>query len=788
MRVMNREKRPPESRKEEAKRLYEEYYRSIFIEPSEEEVKLANMPAGERVSYLKAKGERAKLLFIGALDELKLHLAGTDPLVLLAALVFHDMSFGSINREWEEDDPLHMYHVELLQALALQRVGSDFPADKDGARDAAGYAAVRVKIKELAGLYLTSADADLDPDGKDSERAARHVSKAMQVQTQIVRNWGPIPQIMRIVTGLFAPVEEGLHKQAGVRVRDLLVMLQNILALIDRRGREHSEGVKAMRGAESFLAAQEAFRRHFPDASDRADEYRRHLEEAPDGLEAFKWILTMKAFSELAAIYTFTLDDFIGAYPGAVEPAALRRVFDELWSLPFGGTAGANIEDFFLGNPVWERPLIRLGDDTYFCVALWAFVAFCVELMENVLRTVPKLFGKYEAEYKGRFLEQETERLFRKALPSARISCGSIGEVKTHGEDLENDLIAVLGSCALVVEAKAHRVTPRGRKGYHDRLKTKVGELLVNPSEQGIRFVDYLRRHSGLLEFRSKRGGKNRIDSSGVRNYVRLNVTLESLGSISTYTPRLRSAGLIDASHDIAPTLALSDLETVLDLLGGPCEKFHYFMRRARVDSEEDYIADELDLLYAYLKTGLNFEYHRRHRGTQREGEKDLWFLSRNSRHLNPYLMREVSGQDVPKPRREFTPWWRRLIRQVERETPPRWVEAGCVLLNAAIEDQVVIEGGLLRMRKEVVGARRTRNMRKLKQIMYRPVGGGDRPDGVAVFAHGNMSRDLFDRLAGNTKRLALSRTLSGRAIVLGVDVSQHGHPYSFIEYTEKGA
>jgi hypothetical protein len=784
---MNRENHPPESRKEEAKRLYEEYYRSMFIEPSEEEVKLASMPFRERVSYMKVKGERAKLLLAGTLNELKLCLADTDPLVLLATLVFHDMSFGGINREWEEDDPLLMYHVELLQALVLQRVRSDFSADKNGLRDAAGYVAVGGNIKELARLYLRSADADLDPDVKDSERAARRVSKCMQVQTQIVRNWGSMPQIIRIVTGLFASVEEGLHKQTGVRVRDLLAMIQNILALVDCRGREHNEGLKSVRGAESFLTAQEAFGKHFPDVWAGTDEYRHHLEEAPEGLDVFKRILTMKAFSELAAVYTFTLDDFIDAYPGAVEPAKLRRVFDEVWSLPFGGAAGIDVDDLFLGNPVWERPLIRLSADTYFCAALWAFVAFCIELMENVLRSAPKLFGKYEAEYKGRFLEQETERLFRKALPAAQISCGNIGEVKTHGENLENDLIAILGSCALVVEAKAHRVTPRGRKGYHDRLKTKVGELLVNPSEQSIRFVAYLRRHPGLLEFRSKKGGKNQIDSSGIREYVRLNVTLESLGSIGTHTPSLRSAGLIDAPHNIAPTLALSDLETVLDLLGGTCEKFHYFIRRARVDREEDYIADELDLLYAYLKTGLNFEYQRRHRATQYEGGKDTWLLSRNSRYLNPYLMREVSGQDVPKPRREFTPWWRRLIRQVERETPPRWVEAGCVLLNAALEDQVVIEGGLLRMRKEVVGAHRTRNIRKLKQMIYRPVGGGNRPDGLAVFAHGNMPRDLFNRLTGNSKQFALSQTLSDRAVVLGVDVSQHGHPYSFIEYIEKG-
>ncbi|MCA1568324.1 MAG: hypothetical protein LC803_22300 [Acidobacteria bacterium] len=85
-----------------------------------------------------------------------------------------------------------------------------------------------------------------------------------------------------------------------------------------------------------------------------------------------------------------------------------------------------------------------------------------------------------------------------------------------------------------------------------------------------------------------------------------------SSGSLATHTPNLRSAGLIDVDHDRASTLALSDLEIVLEMLEGICEKFHYFMRRPQIDRDENYFADELNLLFSYLSMGLNFKYQRR--------------------------------------------------------------------------------------------------------------------------------------------------------------------------------
>lgn len=783
---MDANRQTPKSRREAGK-LYDVYYDSIFIKPSAKEIKLAEMPFDERVNYTRAKGERAAQLFPDSLRELKGQLIDTDPLVLLSTLVLHGLSYAGANQEWERDEPLLKHHIELLQAFVLQHGRAEFAVDGGDVRTAASCEPVAAAIKALEQLYLTSADADLDPVLPESERAARRMSKAMQVQTQVVRNWGTMPQVLRITAGLFAPVEERLQKQAGVRIGDLLAMFQNILSLVERREQKHADGLNSVHAAATFRAAEEEFGRHFPGALNGVDEYRRHAEHASVGLDGFKRLLTMKACSEAPAVYTFTLGDFVTAYPASVDAAALRRVLDELWSLSFGELAGVGVDDLFLGNPIWERPLIRLGADTYFFPALWVSVGFCVELMEKVVGTVPKLFSKYEDVYKGRFLEEETERLIRKALPAAQVSCGSKGEIKTHGEALENDLTAVVGSCALVVEAKAHKVTARGRKGYHDRLKTKVGELLVNPSKQGLRFVGYLKRHPGVTTFPSKRGGKNQIDSSGIREYVRLNVTLESLGSLATHTPSLRSAGLIDVDHDIAPTLALSDLETILEVLEGTCEKFHYFMRRAQVDREENYAADELDLLYSYLRMGLNFKYQRLWHGVSPGDGEAFWLLSRNSRHLNPYLLRHISKQPVPKPRRELTKWWRQILSQVERERPPRWVEAGCVLLNATVEDQLGIEGELARMRKEVARARRPRNMFKLRQTIYRHVGGGETPDVLVVFAYGVMPRDLFDRLVRNTRQLALDQTRSSRAVVLGVDVSQQSSPYSFIEYVEKG-
>src|SRR5205823_674137 len=80
------------------------------------------------------------------------------------------------------------------------------------------------------------------------------------------------------------------------------------------------------------------------------------------------------------------------------------------------------------------------------------FLSFALEMMEDLIRAVPNLPAKYERR-RGKYLEDEIERLFVSAFPSAKVYRGSLWHDPETGKDFENDLLVLLDSYEIVVEA-----------------------------------------------------------------------------------------------------------------------------------------------------------------------------------------------------------------------------------------------------------------------------------------------------------------------------------------------
>jgi integrase len=86
-------------------------------------------------------------------------------------------------------------------------------------------------------------------------------------------------------------------------------------------------------------------------------------------------------------------------------------------SLGFGALKAIDPEHLFMGNPVWQRPLIRIADGVYFCPVPGMMLSFPLEIVETLLGDSEALTRGYEKR-RAVFLEQETARLLDVAFPA----------------------------------------------------------------------------------------------------------------------------------------------------------------------------------------------------------------------------------------------------------------------------------------------------------------------------------------------------------------------------------
>jgi hypothetical protein len=541
-----------------------------------------------------------------------------------------------------------------------------------------------------------------------------------------------------------------------------------ILDVVEGRINQHWNWVMPALGAKNIETAIKEYYQAFPDLTSSPEDFSAYVQKEGLTLDGLRAIIFSQSNLRLKHIYTLTLDTFVRAYPKAVNPEALKDVLNA-WSLSFGDLSDRNPEHLFLGNPVWQKPLIKLEVGTYFCPILTLFLNYFIDIMEAIIKPHAEIYKKYE-ERRGKFLEQEIYQLFQKAFPSAKLYQGSEWFDPTTKKTFETDLLVLLDSYLLVVEAKSGRVTEATKRGAFESLKKIVKKLMVEPSIQSKRFSDYLIKNPGLHQFKNRKGELNEVDCSKVREVVRLSITLESLGTLFCRSTDLKQAGLIASDLEMSPTICLADLEIIFEVLEGSCEKLHYLVRRAEFEKNADYIGDEIDLLAFYLDTGFNI-------GNAEFTQQRLRLLGM-SNIFDPFFMKELPESETPKPKHKLTRWWRSIIQHIEARQSERWTEVGCVLLNFTHDDQTKFEEGFKRIKKIVNKFWKLPDHNHTYILINETV---PERGAVAGFAYKRIDEEKRNRTMKNAVGEAMSISPVSRVVVIGVDVEQNDYPYSVV-------
>lgn len=657
---------------------------------------------------------------------------------------------------------INQHHLELLQAIALQA-----PADQDGHGRVA--AAVEIAMKavhenaEAFQLQTLSGLVDSDASGR-----LKLAQNQIRGDTQMVRGEFHPHQTDRYLRALFERLDSRFEHVHGVAATTLLDLQSGLLSLVERKIGTWRRSVSRIRREHKPARALKVWAKEFggddPDAMTSMQAKAAAMRVAPEHLTAF---LIEEACLALREVYAFDLRDVDALLPEGVDRSAVERSLGS-WSLAFGDLADADPAHFYLANPVWTRPFVRLGEGRYLWPSPGTTIAFAFDMFETLIDADQALKTAYETA-RAKLLEAELGRLVSAAFPGADVFTGIRWTSDEDGKAYETDAAVVIDKTLLIFEAKAGRISATARRGSDARLKREVAKLMADPAEQSSRLERQLRTRPGV-HVMSANEGEARIDPSRIDTIIRYNITFNILGALSSRWPDLVEAGLIAPDLPYTPTMSVADFDVVTELLEGPAEVVHYLRRRAAFEQNAVYVADEYDLVAFYLDTGFNIgvtEYDGTYLG-----------IYGMSALLDEWFSRRAPGQPPPKkPRPRRTHLWQGLLRQLGTRRPPGWIEMSHRLLDVDFEVQGALEQAMSQMRRQIQRSRKPVDMQTAN--VSNPTIPRRSPAVFAIYkATSRAERDDLFLFAGAE---LVERADTEDCLVIGFNVNEPADRYSEI-------
>jgi hypothetical protein len=693
-----------------------------------------------------------------------------DPLHLLSVLAVYGLfagmtETGKIQQKKEPGIAVQQAHVELAQAVALTIPGDqlcDTPAMPD-------------KVQEIWDLLIALGKAfhlkrlvQLQHAKTEEQKGVLQLQEHLRLNTQFVRNWGYFKRVIAITKRLYAPLDPLYQELVGFGATQLIHLFEHLVNRNETAITERWLRLRPVASARTMEEAVEAYYAAVPDMKDRPEDLIKYFREYGASREMILSILLSHYDLQLPDVFTFRVSE-IAAETG-LDASALRRVLPRL-CYRFGELREADHERFFLANPVWLKPLIRLSEDAYYCATPQVFFGFVFQILEELLADNANAQQEC-ARRRAEFLESEVTALLKQAFPGSEHTRNF--KWRDGGIEYESDLLLKVDSYLLLVEAKSGSITWPALRGAPDRVKRHVRELLVEPAQQSKRLADKLERaHDGMacdvnilqqLPF----------DAANVQKIIRLSVTLEDFATIQANVASLKPTGWLDGEFAVSPTLTLADLEIVIDTLDSAPVRIHYLLRRAELEEHMAYKGDELDLLGLYLDTAFNLG--------EAEFLGNSWRLVEMSHKIDEYYTALDQGIARKKPVLRSTQWWTDIRRRIEERHPNRWSEVAVMLMNVSHDDQQTAQKAFKRIVKNV--RKNWRREGHMNSIILEPPKW--RSDAFGLLAFRDRQKHERHKFMENVATQVFTRSHAERCLIVGVNIDKEHYPYSVLSVYDR--
>lgn len=642
---------------------------------------LNDIPFDQQKQIAVAHGNQAREKFKAALPKLIELISRIDPLHTLALMSMYGLMVTP-DQQGDHKNPrspvrIQQGHIEFLQALCLMsslKRDAEFPEPQS----------IQTLFDLLPELFSahndmrigTSTASELE-SASETDPAVVQVQEFLRGHTSSVRNWGYFGNVTRITRKLLSTIDNDYERQAGMKLSKVVDVFEGLLRRHERKVNKHLEMVHSAFSLKTKAEMLDKFFAIFPIKGATGD-IRAQLLDPKISREDLKAALLPWADRFIGREFIITNQEI--ADECSLDPETAGTLTNRI-SLAFTDLEDETPESFFLGNPVWLRPLIYLEKDHYFCSLPQTLFSFILPIVDEILTPYNGLQNKLN-NARAKFLEDEVAHLFASAFP---------GSLKHQGfkwiegtQQFESDLIVRFDTTIILVEAKSGRISWPALRGAPNRLVEHIKKLIVEPSDQSGRLAQRI----GTEISNIRNGGKPSFDFPlplhGVTCVVRLSVMLHDFATIQSVPSMLEKAGLLRNKYPLAPCMSLADLEVMLDLLETPQLRLHYLRRRAELLMSLNTIGDEMDMLGIYLDTAFNL-------GTL-QVEKNTLITSGYSAKIDRYYSLKDESISSKKPKPNISDWFKRLCEQLAKRGRPGWSETACALLSVAPKDQFQLE------------------------------------------------------------------------------------------------
>lgn len=708
----------------------------------------------------------AKSSFDTKLKELSNWFDEFDSCYLLSFYAFYFLlqPEGSTN-EIEGDTEHYQYYLEILQAVALSKPRNvDAMPLKEKAKQ------LELDMIEL-GKVIQFKGMDVDGNETDDVLKRKFLISRMRNETAVIRNWAYYPQMERITTGIATAIDTEFETKYGLKCGQLAHALITLHKLLEPKIQAHQEAVRKVTNQQRLNEIFDTYEQVFPNVTAISSASRQELYEMfGKDVRNVKYALMVHSDLQLPNLYTFTAEEFAALYGDTTKIEYITRVLDTL-SYEFGELHEFNLEHSILGNPVLQKPLIKLDDGGYFCPIVGSVPHFTLQIIESLVADDQPLKKKYETR-KAEYCENYVANTLEASFPNAKIRKRIRWKRTDKPGVFETDTLVLISNFALVVEVKSGKVTPQARRGAADRLQKHIQELIIDPSSQANNFIDAARK--GLLQINSIDGKNDNLDLSGVSHYLPLAVTNENLG-ISTNPRAIVEAGLNHgfALGDFAVTMSMADLESLCNMLDFEAMKLHYLVRRRDFNAHIDFIADELDLLGFYLTTGFNM-------GNEEYARRSRLNLTMASINVDRYFISKIDRPTIPKPKNYLTDHWSTMLHHMATMRPVGWIEASFALLGCAKNDQ---EKYLKARRKHIIKFTTGKIKESSAYVLFKN-GADMRQSVIVAVLYRDLARDDKLNLIGHIFDMDEVKSCKIK-LAFGIDVNRLDSPYDIMAITK---
>ena len=578
---------------------------------------------------------------------------------------------------------VEQHHVELLQALLLT-----LPIEQWGEEPAlpSDIQTVIDTVSELGEAFHYRRLLAVKDERDDQQGLILSLQERMRLHTQLVRNWGYFSGVVTISEELYSPFDEALRAFHGFGATDLIRVARAQLSIIEERGNQRFRLLKQIFRERKIKRLVRDFFRRYPGVEGDPEEYIRQIPFYATSEMVIAQLLT-HADRQLVLIYLVSPEELATA--AGIDIDVVRKVVAALTLHP-GCLQDRTVEHLFLDNPVWRSPILAIGGE-YFCAVPMDVFSFIHDVLASLLEAANLKIGLEKR--RATYLEEKTEQLLRRALPSAQIVRNAkwrIGAV-----EYETDLIARLDRTVLIAETKSATLSAPALRGAPERVKRHIRDLITIPSEQSARLQQLIRQANDGDGDAKATLATIGIDLAGVERVVRISVTLDDFSILSSSEGDLKGVGWIPRELQLAPTLNIADFACVVDILGAPGFLIHYLVERERFQKggQDNRRRDGFP--------GLLFEDRFNVAGFEEAGH--ALAMTGMSLAIDRYYNSKDAGIDVARPVPRLRPYFRSLVDAFQERAFPGWISVTVDLLSVAgYEEQKKIDKALARLRDGV--------------------------------------------------------------------------------------